>query len=292
MNIGEARRFGTEKLRKAGIDTPRLDADLLLCKALGWNRAKLLAHPEVELSPEEEATFLTLLSRRENREPLAYIIGFKEFYGLRFKVTPAVLIPRPETELLVEMALKYLAARRSPVLVVDVGTGSGAVSVAISVSLRRVGYSHSLHEISHRIIACDLSPGALSIAKENAESHGANVHFVASDLLSPCSGTLQLIVANLPYIPTPKISTLQPEIRLYEPKQALDGGEDGLDHYRRLIVQARALLDKHEGLLLMEIGASQGAKLAKLAASAFPEAKVDVHEDLAGIERVVSVKLE
>ena len=295
MNVEKARRDGAEQLNRAGVESPRLDADLLLCKALGWERSTLLAHPERILTSEEEAAFRQLLARRTQREPLGYILGVKEFYGLNFFVTPNVLIPRPETELLVDISLDFLRRQNHPALMADVGAGSGAIAVSVAVSLGlTVGlvYSSSLHEISHRIVALDSSLDALHVAKRNASFHKARINLVAADLIAPIAGPIQLIAANLPYIPTRQIPLLQPEIRLYEPKSALDGGEDGLDHYRRLLAQARSRIDTENGLIAMEMGADQGEKLASLARDSFPNAEIAIHRDLAGLDRVVTVRFE
>ena len=298
MNVREARKTGSERLRKAGIDTPQLDTDLLLCHALGWKRSRLLAYPEFQIPAHLERQFMELLLRREAREPLAYITGAKEFYGLTFVVTPDVLIPRPETELLVDLGLAFLKTQTSPALVVDAGTGSGALAVSLAVALRRFEKKlggvdrHSLHEISSRIVATDRSLKALAIATKNARRHEAEVTLIAADLIKPIKGPVQLIVANLPYIPSEQIPALQPEIKHYEPLSALDGGVDGLDCYRRLLTQARSRIDPRNGMIIMEIEADQGRQLVEIAKSIFPGSTVNVHQDLAGLDRAVTVSLK
>ncbi len=276
ITIAQTRRLGREALSGAGVDTPSLDADLLLCHVLRWPRAKLLAHPERPLAPAEESAYRSLLRRREAREPLAYILGRKEFYGLEFAVDRRVLVPRPETELLVELALEHLAKNPRARLAVDVGTGSGAVAVALAV-----------HAPQLRVVACDISPDALSLGRSNALRNGAKVDFVASDLLAPMVGPFDIILANLPYVARSEWATLPPEVRDYEPASALDGGPDGLDAYRRFLPQAAARLARG-GLLAVEIGAGQADAMVPMVEGWFPDAEVLLHLDLAGLPRVVS----
>ncbi len=277
ITVAQARQLGRSALADAGVDTPSLDADLLLCHLLGWNRARLLARPERLLTPDEESAYRSLLRRRAAREPLAYILGRREFYGLEFAVDQRVLVPRPETELLVDLALEHVAEHPKARLAADVGTGSGAVAVALAV-----------HAPQLRVVACDISPEALSLARSNALRHGAQVDFVVADLLSPLVGPFDLILANLPYVARDGWDSLPPEVRDHEPRLALDGGPDGLDAYRRFFPQARDRLPPG-GFLAVEIGADQREAVTAMARAWFPGATVRLHRDLAGLPRVVSV---
>lgn len=265
-------------LRGAGVDSPVLDAEVLLCTVLGCERAGLWANPARLLTPLQAREFFDLVEQRRRRVPVAYLTGRKEFMGLEFSVKPAVLIPRPETELLVETALELLKEHPSPV-VVDVGTGSGAIAVSIAF----------YHPGAH-VIATDVSTEALSVAAENARRHGleARITFLAGDLAEALPGDLaervDLMAANLPYIPTGEMAGLPPEVRK-EPAIALDGGTDGLDLYRRLVPAAAFYLARG-GSLLIEIGPGQGQKALDLFAA--PGWEATLRLDLAGRERIVS----
>ena len=276
-----------QALTRASPPVARRDAETLLLHLLGRDRAWLLAHPEAVLSPAHLLAFEKLLARRAAHEPLQYLTGQQEFFGLTLKVSSAVLIPRPETELLVEAVLLWAQAQpHAPLHLVDVGTGSGAIALALAT-----------HLPSASITAVDLSEAALSIARENAERHGlaTRVRFVHSDLLDALlpevhSGLsletrlrLDAVIANPPYIPAPDAPDLQPEVRDFEPHMALFAGEDGLGIYRRLIPAAAAAL-RAGGLLAMEFGFGQRDALAALL-----DGWDEVHflDDLAGIPRVV-----
>jgi release factor glutamine methyltransferase len=229
------------------------DAELLLLHTLQIPRTTLLAHPTRELSAAKESLYESLLQRRLRNEPIQYITGQQEFYGLPFKVTPAVLIPRPETEHLVEAVLQRLP-QNQPLRIVDIGTGSGAIAIALAAHLPQ----------SH-ITALDLSPEALKIAQTNAETNNVatRITFLQSDLLSALAheDPYDAIVSNPPYIPETDSPTLHPEVRDHEPHTALFAGDEGLDIYRRLIPQAHALL-KPNGLIALEIGHGQREALA------------------------------
>jgi len=273
MRLGEAVRRGAVRL-EAVTDVPCLEAEVLLAYSTGLSRTALLAHSERPLSPEEAARYRALLDRRASGYPLPYLIGRVEFYGLDFVVSPAVLIPRPETETLVDLAL----ARR-PRTVVDVGTGSGCIAVSLAVHLPRV-----------RVWATDLSVAALRVAAENARRHGVarRVCFIQCDLVRPVAGPVDLVVANPPYVAEPEWTTLPLSVRLHEPRLALDGGSDGLAVVRRLLRTAPRVL-RSGGALLIEIGAGQGDAAAALARSFLPSAHVQVHSDLGGRDRVLEV---
>jgi release factor glutamine methyltransferase len=257
----------------AGID--RRDAEVLLAHVLERDRAWLLAHPEAELSAALLAEFRERVTRRAAREPLQYITGGQEFFGFGLHVTPATLIPRPETEHLVEAVLAWAALRSPATLrVLDVGTGSGAIAIALAKKLP-----------SAEVSACDLSTAALAVARGNAEHLGARVRFVASDLLEAFAEHphFDVIAANPPYVPQTDSATLQSEVRDFEPHLALFAGADGLDVYRRLIPQARSAL-RPGGLLAMELGFGQQEPLRELLAG---WSDVRFVEDYAGIARVV-----
>ncbi len=231
------------------------DAELLLLHTLQIPRTTLLAYPNRDLSLAEESLYESLLQRRLKNEPIQYITGQQEFYGLAFKVTAAVLIPRPETEHLVESVLHRLP-QNQPLRIADIGTGSGAIAIALAVHLPQA-----------QITALDLSPEALKIAQANAETNNVanRITFLQSDLLAAVANEApyDAIVSNPPYIPQTDSPTLHPEVRDHEPHTALFAGTEGLDIYRRLIPQAHALL-KPNGLLALEIGHGQREALAVL----------------------------
>ncbi|MCS7309704.1 MAG: peptide chain release factor N(5)-glutamine methyltransferase [Armatimonadetes bacterium] len=263
---------GARLLEKAGVDTPRLDAELLLADLLGVGRAYLYAHPEEEVREALLQEWQERLQRRERREPLAYILGKAEFYGLEFAVTRDVLVPRPETEVLVEVVLA-----RQPRLVADIGTGSGCIAVAVAVHLPQ-----------GQVWATDLSAAALRIAQENARRHGVadRIHFRQGDLLQPLAGLrLDVIACNPPYIAESERLTLQPEVREWEPPLALFTGEDPLQFHRRLAAEAHFHLNPG-GWLVMEVGLGQAEAVAALLEEAGYH-PVHIHYDLLNIGRVV-----
>lgn len=267
-------------LKRAGVDTPTLDAELLLAHALGVARSWLLAHPEQHLTPEQEAAFRALLARRTAREPLAYITGQRAFYDIQLEVTPAVLTPRPETEELVERALTWLRERPRAV-VVDVGTGSGAIALTVA-----------RHASQSRVYAIDISPQALDVARRNARRLGltARVAFLLGDLLAPLPEPVDIILANLPYIPEGVRTDLMPEVAAFEPPEALFSGERGLDHIARLLAQAPAFL-RPGGRILLEMGCDQADEVLALARQSFPRADRRVIQDLTGRDRFLAIAL-
>jgi release factor glutamine methyltransferase len=270
-----------ERLRAAGSDTPRLDAELLLAHALGVDvdRTWLYVHA-LEPAPAEQ--FERLLQRREDRCPVAYITGEKEFFALPFEVNRHVLIPRPETELLVETALRSPSAHRRSPIILDVGTGSGCVAVALAKHLQ-----------SSFVVAIDTSVDALGVARRNAARHQllSQVAFVQGDLLGPIAGPVDLIVSNPPYLSRTELQATAPEVQAYEPTLALDGGPDGLAVIRRLLAQAASRLTAGS-TLLVEIGAKQGAAALCLAQAHFPQAAIAIKPDLAGRDRVLVVEVQ
>lgn len=275
-SLREALRWGEQTLARSALDSTRLDAEVLLTHVLGITRAQLHAHPQSQLSSVELTRYRQLIERRAQREPVAYIVGHKEFYGLDLFVDNRVLIPRPETELLVEKAIQ-ISQRQS--VVADVGTGSGAIAISLAVHLPHV-----------LVYATDASPGALEVATRNCRRHGVEerVRLLQSHLLEPLPEPVDLIVANLPYVSQAELAQLPPEISLYEPREALNGGPDGLDHIRRLLAQAEGHL-KPNGVVLLEIGATQGQAVVALARRHFPAARVEIVRDYAGLDRVVMV---
>lgn len=286
--VGEAMRDAARRLREAGIDDADLEADVLLRHALNLNgdRAHLLAILHDPLPETAAARFEALVARRLNHEPTAYIVGHREFYGLELECAPEALIPRPETELLVDIALEWLRTREPPLprpLIVDVGTGNGALAVALSVNWR-----------SARVLAIDTSASALALARRNAQRHGVSdrVAFARGDLFSPLrrGANVDLIVANLPYVSAEDWDRLAPEITRYEPREALVGGPCGTETVERMLAQAPAYLAPRS-LLLCEIGDRQGEELRAAAVRAFPDAWVEIRQDLAGLDRVLYVEL-
>jgi release factor glutamine methyltransferase len=289
-----------QQLAAAGSESPRLDAELLLGHVLGVGRATLLAEPEAAVSPDREALFEGLVLRRASGEPVSYIRGLKEFYGLALSVDKRALIPRPETETLVGRALDVIAARLTgaprstdarPFLTWDVGTGSGAICVALAVECRRRGYGR---DVAFR--ATDISADALALATENAVAHGIAdaIAFAKADLTDLDDladvGTdfpADLLVANLPYIPSAVVPEL-PVAASYEPSIALDGGPDGLTPIRRLLPQLPAALTA-TGVALLEIGSDQADAVRLAVATILPGWSVEVFADLGGRPRGVAL---
>ncbi len=272
-NIDETLKRATAALM--GVSgSPRLDAQLILGHVLGKPREYLVAHSEQALSDLDLHTFDKLLTLRTKGMPIAYILGERPFYDRSFKVTPHVLVPRPETETLVEAALEWVNDRGA-IRLVDVGTGSGAIAVTLAAHLPEA-----------HVLATDVSLAALRVARENGSGLG-NVDYVQADLLLPFRGPFDVIAANLPYIATADMGVL--EVAHFEPHVALDGGTDGLRLIRRLLEQAPARLSS-PGLLLLEIGADQGAAVEALAKTAFPTAVVRVLKDYGRLDRIVRVE--
>ncbi len=286
-------REATERLHGSGSPSARLDAELLLGNVLAVERTTLLAHPESPVGPEAEARFRADLSRREAGEPVAYIRGLKEFFGLAFGVDPRALIPRPETERLVELA-EAEAMRRlvssprppgwPPLQIADVGTGSGAIAVALALALRRRGVGDEFV-----IVATDNSPDALQLARENAVGHAAadGIEFVDADLLPRGGPPFDLVLANLPYIRSDVVPDL-PVAASFEPRTALDGGPDGLDVIRRLLALLPDRLAR-DGEAMLEIGADQGEAIVAAVDAVLPGWSCRVEPDLAGLPRVARI---
>ncbi len=276
MTIGEALAAGAARLEAAGIREARRDADLLLRHVTGATRAWVIAHPEAEMASEQAKIFADLISRREEHEPVQYIIGVQEFFGREFEVSPAVLIPRPETEIAVEAAVEHLSAIGNPKFV-ELGIGSGCISISILAEVA-----------SARGIGVDLSPQALAVAERNAAKHNvaARLDLRRSDLFSAVDETgLDAVVSNPPYVPDDVIATLEPEVNEYEPRLALAGGSDGLDVVRRIVAGSPGHL-RPGGLLVIEIGIGQSFDVENMFD---PESwtEVAVIPDLQGIPRTL-----
>jgi len=283
VSVREALDSAVDALVAVGVDEPRLDAELLLGEAMGQGRAALVADPGAEVPPAAARAFGEMVRRRLRREPVAYILGRKGFRRLELAVDSRVLIPRPETELLVELALEMRPKR-----VVDVGTGSGAIALAVANEVPDA-----------EVTATDTSPAALEVARANAQRLGLaeRVRFVEGTLPDEAPG-FDLILANLPYVPERDWPSLQPEVTQYEPREALLAGPDGLDAYRAFIPKCSGhfsrIATEMTGALAVEVGESQAGAVAELmGAAGFGE--VETRRDLAGIERVVvgrSVKVK
>ncbi|MFC1859960.1 peptide chain release factor N(5)-glutamine methyltransferase [Chloroflexota bacterium] len=265
-------------LNTSNIEEATLESELLLRHTLNINRVQLYQDPDYELSSEEEEAFWHLVGRRLNGEPTAYLIGHREFYGLDFYVDPSVLIPRSESELLVEKALK-LAKNGTVYSIAEVGTGCGAIAISLALDLPRA-----------RVYATDISSAALRVARFNCQRHGVadRIYLLEGGMLNPLSEPVDLIVANLPYVREAEI----PRVNTYnfEPSLALNGGRDGLEKIRRLCTQVNGKLNPG-GCLLLEIGQGQRRAVATFLRRLFPTAKIEVTSDLGGIDRVVSLSL-
>ncbi len=285
----------TERLRASGSPSPRLDAELLLGHIIGVDRTTLIAHPEMPVGADHDRAFQDDLARRAAGEPVAYIRGIKEFYGLAFGVDPRALIPRPETERLVELAeaevIRRLASAprgpgAAPIRIADVGTGSGAVAVALVVALKR---RNATGEFS--VMATELSPEALQLARENAVGHAAadHIRFVEADLLPGyLEAPIDLVLGNLPYVRSEVIPGL-PVATSFEPTLALDGGEDGLDLIRRLLERLRDGALAPDGEALLEIGGDQGESIGEVVQEVVPGWTCRVEHDLSGLPRVARI---
>ena len=274
--IGRILKWTEQYFKEKGIDSPRLDAEVLLSHILGRERIYLYVHFDEPLEPAELARYHEAIKQRVQRVPVAYIIGEKEFMGLTFRVTEDTLVPRPDTEILVQAAIERLRARGDAPRFADIGTGTGAICLSVL---------HFLPKAQADTV--DISPAARAVAEENAAALGASdrITFHTGDLLAPLAGQCyDAILSNPPYIPDDDIAALAPEVRLKEPHTALAGGKDGLDFYRRLMADAPALL-KDGGFLAVEVGIHQAAPVAALAVPSF--SRTEILKDYAGIERVV-----
>jgi release factor glutamine methyltransferase len=269
-----------QKLEAAGIPDARLEAEVLVMNVMRLARQSIFSEQETDVSGQQQVALDSLLERRFNREPLAYIMGQREFYGINVIVTPAVLIPRPETEGLVEHALfmALMGMESTDLTIADVGTGSGAIAINLAI-----------HLPAARIFAVDVADAVLDVAAYNVRVHGVGdrVTLAMGDLLEAVPEAVDLVVANLPYIPTGRIPTLQPEVQK-EPALALDGGPDGLDLVRRLLSQAESKLKDH-GIILLELDPDQIPVVQELALKHFPGGSTSVEQDLARQDRILTI---
>ena len=276
-------RWADERFSKEGIASPRLDAEVLLAETLGLDRVGLYTHFDQPLQTDELAQFKQRILRRLRREPVAYILGRREFWSLPLRVTPDVLIPRPETETLVAEALNVLEpAEGEDLRLLEIGTGSGAISIALAKELPTA-----------KVVATDLSPKALAVAEENALQSGVRerIQFMQGDLFRPVrkGEAFDLIVTNPPYISRGEFPSLMPEVRDYEPRVALDGGEDGLDFFRRALPAAGEYL-RSGGWFLAEMGAGQDQKILAIAEKNSELHSFGFAKDLSGINRVFKAR--
>ena len=275
MNYTEAFLMGMQKLKEAQIGEAQLDARLLLEEVCGTDHNTLLCHGDREVSEAEEEKYRRALEQRAVHVPLQHLLGYQDFMGLRFQVNEYVLIPRQDTEILVEEAMRYL---HDGMRILDLCTGSGCILLSL------LHYSNDCEGVG-----VDISQEALQVAAQNAELLGIRADFLKSDLYEKVTGKFDLLVSNPPYIERAVIPTLMEEVREYDPYIALDGGEDGLDFYRRIIGGAQDYL-KRGGQILMEIGSGQAKAVSELLREAgFKE--IDVCRDFAGLDRVVSGRL-
>lgn len=272
MEYAALYRMGVERLAAAGIEEAKLDARLLLEELCGTDRNDLLVHGDRPVTEQQENSYVNYIELRSRHIPLQHITGYQEFMGLRFKVTPDVLIPRQDTETLVEEVLKNL---HDGMRILDLCTGSGCILLSL------LRYSNDCVGIG-----ADLSKKALKVAEENAGSLGLTAEFVQGDLFEPVTGKFEIIVSNPPYIPSNVIPTLMEEVREHDPLMALDGKEDGLYFYREIIGQASEYLYPG-GMLFLEIGCEQAGAVTELMKNAGYR-DVTVCKDLAGLDRVVS----
>jgi release factor glutamine methyltransferase len=287
MKVLELLNWSTNTLKEYQIENPRLNAELLLARSLNLGREELYMRLHGQPKEREKEALEKLIQRRISGEPLQYILERQEFWSIDFKVDPRVLIPRPETELLIEQSLLVLSGtsfKRIP-SVLEIGTGSGAIAIALAKEVKNIF-----------LVATDISRDALELAKENSKSAGVQhqIKFLNGDLFGPLRSSKErkpfdLILSNPPYIIRPEIGSLAREVRDYEPIIALDGGEDGLEFYRRLISQTPFYL-REGGWLLLEIGQGQGPLVSELIEEEGYFLKPDCVPDLSGIERVVKAQ--
>ena len=280
MNIDQALAYGQEQLKDS--DSPYLDARLLIEYVTGASHSQMIAHPDRDLHQLEINAYLELIQRASKYEPIPYLVGSAPFYGHEFIVNPAVLIPRPETELLVDSVVEYLreTGRQSDKLsIVDVGTGSGCIAITLATILPNAD-----------IVAVDITEDALNLAEQNALRHSVRnrISFLNGDLLLPIDFKPNIIVANLPYVAENEWPMLDQGVRLYEPEVALKGGSIGIERISALLEQAKDRLAPG-GRIFLEIGWQQGLALRQVAASLFPRATISVRSDLSDLDRILSI---
>ncbi|MBQ9480274.1 MAG: peptide chain release factor N(5)-glutamine methyltransferase [Selenomonadaceae bacterium] len=278
LTIQNLLRRATEFLTQNGIDEARLDAEVLLAHVLRMRRLYLYVHLDLNLVEEDINIYKNLVHRRAAHVPVAQLIGLKEFMGLEFNITPDVLIPRPETEIMVQMSIEILGPIKDAITVADIGTGSGSIAVSML---------HYLDNVTAD--ATDISKPAIAVARSNAEKFGVGnrLNLFEGNLTEPLVGrTYDAILSNPPYIPTAVIDELQPEVSRYEPRLALDGGADGLKYYQRIIDGSVALL-KPDGFLALEVGVDQSEPVRKMLEANGQFDPINMIWDLIGIERII-----
>jgi len=280
MDIKTLLAGAAHELVFCGSASPRLDADLLLMHLLKIDRVRLLAYPERDITDEQAAAFRGLLERRKKGEPVSYIIGQKEFWNLRFMVTPAVLIPRPETECLLEEVLRFYSPPGKNLRIGDIGTGSGIIAIVLAGELPEA-----------RVVATDISAGALAVAGSNALLHGVagNIAFLQADIFQGIYGDFDVICSNPPYITTEKYALLPEGIRNFEPPEALLAGQDGLSLYRKIIAEGARRL-KQGGRIFMETGEDQKNAVISLLQEEGCYADIYCRSDYGGMDRVLSAR--
>ncbi len=283
MTLAQALQQSAHILSSNGIDDSHIEARMLLGYTTKLSPVQIYTHPERTLSQEQQVKLQELVERRLCHEPAAYIVNHREFYGIDFYVDSRVLIPRPETELLVDMALEFARSSSTypvrPLLIADIGTGCGAIAISLAINIPQ-----------SKIYATDISLSALEVARLNCECHNATdrITLLQGNLLEPLSGPVDLIIANLPYIKSSDLVTLSHEITKFEPKMAIDGGESGLDYISQLLEQAGGRI-KNRGCLLLEIGQNQEKEVSYLILSSLKKVNFEFISDLNGIERVVKI---
>jgi release factor glutamine methyltransferase len=277
--LNDLKAAAIDRLTQADVDAPRLTAEVILAHALSLTRSQLLARSDVALNPDQLSRFQIDLDRLVKGEPLAYVVGHREFYDLELITDERALIPRPETECLVAKAIKLFEAHPHPTIV-DIGTGSGAIAVTLAKHLPNA-----------LVIATDLSPDAIDLARSNARKQDveARMDFRVGNLLQPIHDAVDLIVANLPYVNDDQWPFLARTIRGHEPQMAFTGGADGLSLIREFLKDAPRCLKPH-GVILMEIGAYHGDDVSAIAQQNFPQAKISIEPDYAGLDRLAVIQ--
>jgi release factor glutamine methyltransferase len=284
MTLAQALQQSAHILSMNGIDDSYIEARMLLSHVTNLSPVQIYTEPQQTLSREEEGKLQELVDRRLKHEPAAYILKHREFYGIDFYVDTRVLIPRPETEVLVDTALEFATSRScitGPLLVADIGTGCGAIAISLALNLPGI-----------RVYATDISPSALEVARLNCEYHrvAEQVNLLPGNLLQPLPEPVDLVVANLPYIKNSELPSLSPEIAKFEPRMALDGGRSGLDCIRQLLQQVKKKINTG-GCLLLEIGQNQEKEVSRLIHSCLNEVNFRFIVDFNGINRVVKIEL-
>lgn len=278
MTIIEAEKIGVEKLNLSKIPSAILDAEVLLYYVLKKSKEFILTNPEFKITKQQQNKYLALIKRRQKSEPVAYLTGEKEFYGLKFIVNKNVLIPRPETELLIEEAKKFINDQK--LTIVDVGCGSGAIAITLKKYLPK-----------NKLIATDISQAAINVAKKNSNLNKVKVEFIKTDLIKNIKEKIDVIVANLPYVPEEekKIKNVFSAPLKYEPAKALYAGKYGLDLYEKLFKQINKLNIKPK-ILFCEIGSTYTDKVKNLSKKYFPKSNIEIKKDLCGKNRLIIIK--